>query len=173
MCVAVMWCSTLQYTATHCSTLHHTASHCNTLQHTATHCNKLNTHSTRGSEWVQRASLMGQQHVTQSLAAALAHLGLVQVFVLQCVATCCSMPQCIALCCSVLHCVAVCCSPLLPHLPIWISSRYSCCSVLQGVAGCCSVLQRVAACCSVLQRVVLCDIVLQSLEAALGHLDLV
>jgi len=35
----VMYCSTLQHTATHCNTLQHTATHFNTLQHTATHCN--------------------------------------------------------------------------------------------------------------------------------------
>ena len=34
----IVYCNTLQHTATHCNTLQHTATHCNTLQHTATHC---------------------------------------------------------------------------------------------------------------------------------------
>jgi len=61
------------------------------------------------------------------------------VYVMQCVAVCCSVLQCalqcVAVCCNVLQCVAV------------------CCSVLQCVAVCCSVRQCVAVCCSVLQRV--------------------
>jgi len=32
------------------------------------------------------------------------------MYVLQCVAVCCSVLQCVAVCCSVLQCVAVCCS---------------------------------------------------------------
>ena len=32
------------------------------------------------------------------------------LYVLQCVAVCCSVLQCVAVCCSVLQCVAVCCS---------------------------------------------------------------
>ena len=38
---AAAHCNTLQHAATHCNTLQHTAIHCNTLQHTATHCNTL------------------------------------------------------------------------------------------------------------------------------------
>jgi len=34
----IIFCNTLQHTATHCITLHHTASHCTTLHHTAIHC---------------------------------------------------------------------------------------------------------------------------------------
>ena len=37
----IIYCNTLQLTATHCNTLQHTATHCITLQHTATHCNTL------------------------------------------------------------------------------------------------------------------------------------
>ena len=34
------------------------------------------------------------------------------LYVLQCVAVCCSVLQCVAVCCSVLQCVAVCCHEL-------------------------------------------------------------
>jgi len=39
-----------------------------------------------------------------------------QHFVLQCVAVCCSVLQCVAVCCSVLQCVAVCCSMVQLHV---------------------------------------------------------
>ena len=34
------------------------------------------------------------------------------IYLMHCVAVCCSMLQCVAMCCSVLQCVAVCCSVL-------------------------------------------------------------
>jgi len=53
--------------------------------------------------------------------------------------------QCVAVCCSVLQCVAVCCS--VSGEMAGIRDVY----VLQCVAVCCSVLQYVTRCCSALQ----------------------
>ena len=53
------------------------------------------------------------------------------MYILKCVAECCSVLQCVAVCCSVLQCVAVCCSvlqcvavrpPLSVSLPFFLSS---------------------------------------------------
>ena len=49
------------------------------------------------------------------------------IYLMHCVAVCCSMLQCVAMCCSVLQCVAVCCSVL--------QCVVVCCSALQSVAG--------------------------------------
>ena len=61
---------------------------------------------------------------------------------LQCVAVCCSVLQCVAVCCSVLQCVAVCCSVLCGNAQFLLQCGAVCCSVM-----CCSVLHRVASCC--------------------------
>ena len=97
------------------------------------------------------------------------------LYMLQCVAVCCSVLQCVAVCCivlqcSVLQCVAVCCNVLQSNSQknalsivfwffiwqIYIQCVTVCCSVLQRVAVCCSVLQCVAVCCSVLQCAAVC-----------------
>jgi len=85
-----------------------------------------------------------------------------RVFLLQCVAVCCSMLQCVAVCCSVLQCVVYCsvlqCVAAVIHtrvcraMPIgWASrsGRTHSASVVQSVVECFIVLQCVAVCCSV------------------------
>jgi len=87
------------------------------------------------------------------------------VYVVVCVAACCSVLQRVAVRCSVLQCVAV-SVPLRPLIvrrddvsysySRWSAKVMPMCvlqRVLQCVAVCCSVLQRVAVCCSVLQCV--------------------
>ena len=64
------------------------------------------------------------------------------IWMVQCVAVCCSVLQCVAACGSVVQCVAVCCSVL--------QCVAVCCNVWQRVAVCGHVLQCVAVCCSVL-----------------------
>jgi len=45
----------------------------------------------------------------------------VYIYMLQCVAVCCSVLQCVAVCCSVLQCVAVCCSDRIVCTATFIS----------------------------------------------------
>jgi len=80
--------------------------------------------------------------------------------------------------CFVLQCDAVCCShgmPLAMTLRVARGAVQSavCCSVLQCVAVCCSVLQCVAVCCSVLQCDIMCCSMLQPSNTAMGWLRLV
>jgi len=78
------------------------------------------------------------------------------LYVLQCVAVCCSVLQCVAACYSALQCVAVCSvsgvvvgAARRDMFHLIVCERGMCCSVLQCVAVCCSVLQCVAVCRSV------------------------
>jgi len=109
--------------------MQHAATHCNTLQHTAIGATPL----------FVAASNSRNEIVAMLLQAGSLKDVLCQVlFVLQCVAVCCSVLQCVAVCCNVLQAGSlkdVLCQVLF---------------VLQCVAVCCSVLQCVAVCCSVL-----------------------
>ena len=82
----------VEHTAAHCSTLQHNATQCSTLHHTATHCNT----------WCHK-SPFHKQIFAKYLKVVLATLNGPLIFVLQCVAVCCSMLQCVAVCCSVLQ----------------------------------------------------------------------
>ena len=86
------------------------------MQHTATHCNTL-----------QHTALLQRK----------------DIFVLQCVAVCCSVLQCVAVRCTCAH------FSRYPYVVV-VQCVAVCCSVLQCAAVCCSVLQCVAVCCSVL-----------------------
>jgi len=72
---------------THCNTLQHTATHGNTLQHTATHWNTLR--------------LLVMISSTFKVEEVMLCQGKSFIFVLQCVAVCCSVLQCVAVCCNV------------------------------------------------------------------------
>jgi len=52
----LVYCNTLQHTATHCNTLQYTAKHYNTLQHTATHCNTLQQTTTHCANTLQHTA---------------------------------------------------------------------------------------------------------------------
>jgi len=106
--------------------------HYNTLQHTATY--------QQSSSWLRPAS----QFLQSGRPAGF------RLYVLQCIAACCSVLQCVAtwvsVNCSALHYAA-------GSQSVWSPSLNHVIGVLQCVAVCCSVLQCVAVCCSVLQRV--------------------
>jgi len=142
-CVAV-WCSVFQCVAMCCS---------------ATHCDHVSGLGRGAGVMVTiRIHICHMVHDHHSHAAVCSRvlqcntlsprLPLLDAFVLQCVAVCCSVLQCVAVCCSVLQCVAVRCSVL--------QSVTVCCSVLQCVSVRCSVLQCVAVCRSVLQCFAMC-----------------
>ena len=69
---------------------------------------------------------------------------LAAIFVLQCVAVCCSVLQCAAACCSVLHCVAITmCCILLQRVAVYCNvsvHHHSVSSLFVRDAVCCSVL---------------------------------
>ena len=129
----VIYCNTLQHTATHCNTLQHTATrslillpgrllkaiHCNTLHHAATHCNTLQHTAIHCNTLQHTPWFFFQVDSCRSFRKSLSHVascsGMVSCdnkFLLQCVAVCCSVLQCVVVCCTVLQCVAGCCSVL-------------------------------------------------------------
>ena len=81
------------------------------------------------------------------------------VYVMQCVAVCCSVLQCVAFCFSrvhlkakILQCVLQCVAGVLQYVAgvlRCVANTAVCCSGLHWVAVCCSGLQWVAVCCSV------------------------
>ena len=86
--------NTLHHNATHYNTLQHTATHCNTLQYTAIHCNTLqhtHTHSKHAPNHHVGPGHIQIQPWRCSVHSPIATVMRVAVYVLQCVAVCCSV----------------------------------------------------------------------------------
>jgi len=71
-----------------------------------------------------------QTRMCSFVACPLSLYDLEMLFVLQCVAVCCSVLQCVAVCCRVLQCVAVCCS-----VSVWRVVINTDCQCISGWSG--------------------------------------